>query len=77
MVFPSASRTKVALFATLGAVGCATPQSDTTTVESKESRAGMFLHGQVRQDKPRPFTHPAGAHLQYFGGRIVSNIQVV
>jgi hypothetical protein len=77
MVFPSASRTKVALFATLGAVGCATPQSETATVESKESRAGMFLHGQLRQSKPGPFSHPAGAHLQYFGGRIVSNIQVV
>jgi N-acetylneuraminic acid mutarotase len=77
MVFPSASRTKVALFATLGAVGCATPQSDTGTVESKESRAGMFLHGQARQTKPGVFSHPPGAHLQYFGGRIVSNIQVV
>ena len=37
----------------------------------------MFLHGQARQEKPSPFTHPAGAHLQYFGGRIMSNIQVV
>lgn len=77
MVFPSASRTMVAAFATFGAVSCATPQSDTSTVESNESRAGMFLHGQARQTKPGPFSHPAGAHLQYFGGRIVSNIQVV
>ncbi len=77
MVFPSASRTKVALFATLGAVGCATPQSDTATGESQQSQAGMFLHGQARVTKPSPDSHPAGAHLQYFGGRIVSNMQVV
>jgi hypothetical protein len=37
----------------------------------------MFLHGQARQAGPTPDSHPAGAHLQYFGGRIVSNIQVV
>ena len=78
MVFPSVSRTKVAVFATLGAVSCATPQSDTSTAETKESQAGMYLkHGQARQTSPSPDSHPAGAHLQYFGGRIVSNIQVV
>jgi len=77
MVFPSASRTKVALFATLGAVGCATPQSDTATAESKQSQAGMFLHGQLRHAKPSQDSHPAGAHRQYFDGRVVSNIQVV
>jgi hypothetical protein len=38
----------------------------------------MYLkHGQARQTSPSPDSHPAGAHLQYFGGRIVSNIQVV
>jgi hypothetical protein len=77
MVSPSAPRTLVALFATLGAVSCATPQSDTTTVEGKESQAGMFLHGQLQQNTPKPLSAPPGAHLQYFGGRIVSNLQVV
>jgi hypothetical protein len=33
--------------------------------------------GQDRQTKPSQASHPAGAHLQYFGGRIVSNMQVV
>jgi len=77
MVLSSPSRTMVAVFATLGAVSCATPQSDTATVESKESQAGMFLHGQLQRNTPSPLSAPPGAHLQYFGGRIVSNIQVV
>src|SRR5262249_49947528 len=83
MVFPSVSRTMVAAFATLGAVSCATPQSDAPPVETQqsqagESQAGMFIkHGEDRQTTPGVFVHPAGAHLQYFGGRIVSNVQVV
>ncbi|HEX3765718.1 MAG TPA: kelch repeat-containing protein [Kofleriaceae bacterium] len=37
----------------------------------------MFLHGQLQQNTPSPRSAPPGAHLQYFGGRVVSNIQVV
>ncbi|HEY0482445.1 MAG TPA: kelch repeat-containing protein [Kofleriaceae bacterium] len=41
----------------------------------------MFLHGQQREANStrgaKPFSAPPGAHLQYFGGRIVSNVQVV
>jgi N-acetylneuraminic acid mutarotase len=40
----------------------------------------MFLHGQLREKEgaaPKPFSAPPGAHLVYFGGRIVSNIEVV
>jgi hypothetical protein len=85
MVFSSVSRTALAI-ATVGVVGCAAPDvsdppdihSAASNLTSKESRAGgMFLHGQVREDHPQPRSAPAGAHLQYFGGRIVSNIQVV
>lgn len=85
MVFSSVSRTKLAIFAMLGAVGCATPQPDTTEVVSvppnSDSHAKqMFFHGQLRQkegEAPKPFSAPPGAHLQYFGGRIMSNIDVV
>jgi hypothetical protein len=81
MVFSSVSRAALAI-ATVGIVGCTAPDApdtpDIQTVASKESRAGgMFLHGQLRRDNPAPFTAPAGAHLLYFGGRIVSNIEVV
>lgn len=85
MVFSSVSRTALAI-ATVGVVGCVAPDvpdppeihSAASSVTSKESRAGgMFLHGQAREDHPQPRSAPAGAHLQYFGGRIVSNIQVV
>ena len=90
MFFSSVSRTKLALIATLGAAGCTAPQPDTSqvaspdpagsTVPNKESRAAMFLHGQLREKEgaaPKPFSAPPGAHLVYFGGRIVSNIEVV
>src|SRR5262249_50677045 len=75
--------------ATLGAAGCTAPQPDSpevgnpipvgSTAPNKESHAAMFLHGQLREKEgaaPKPFLHPPGAHLQYFGGRIVSNIEV-
>lgn len=77
MVLSFESRTMLAALAMLGAVSCATPQSDTASVESKESQPGMLLHGQLQQNKPSPRSAPPGAHLQYFGGRIVSNLQVV
>src|SRR5262245_41329394 len=90
MFFSSVSRRKLAIIATLGAAGCTAPQPDTSQVASpdpvgstlpnKESRAAMFLHGQLREKEgaaPKPFTAPPGAHLVYFGGRIVSNIEVV
>src|SRR5215471_10890961 len=40
----------------------------------------MLLREQLRQQpgtQIKPDSAPPGAHLQYFGGRIVSNIQVV
>jgi hypothetical protein len=83
MLSPFVSRTAFAAALTLGAVNCSTsePQeSESPAVATLGPRNGMFLHEQVRQPKSaeiKPFTAPAGAHLQYFGGRIVSNIQVV
>lgn len=84
MVLHGVSRVALAAaLATLGAVGCGS-QPDESPDESKavswETRGGMFLHGQVRDTTAkdaRTFSAPPGAHLSYFGGRIVSNAQVV
>jgi hypothetical protein len=82
MFSPHVSRTAFAAALTLGAVNCASPpqESEEPKVNALETRNGMFLHQQVREPKDaqiKPFSAPPGAHLQYFGGRIVSNIQVV
>jgi hypothetical protein len=84
MVSRIVSRTTVAAALTLGAMNCTTSDTDessgTTAIPGGDVRAGMFLHGQLRQKQGaelRPFSAPPGAHLSYFGGRIVSNIQVV
>ena len=90
MFFLSVSRRKLALIATLGAAGCTAPQLETSavaslepvrsTVPNKESLAAMFLYGQLREKEgqaPKPPSAPPGAHLVYFGGRIVPNIVVV
>jgi hypothetical protein len=87
---PLVSRWTFAAVATVGAVGCANTQPDTpeatneATNEAPTAGTGstkaMFLHGQARLkpgESVKPFSHPPGAHLQYFGGRIVSNISVV
>lgn len=86
MGFPLSSRLTFAAAATIGAVGCANTQPDAPEATSEVTKAvtggpkGMFLHGQQRLapgESVKPFSHPPGAHLQYFGGRIVSNAQVV
>jgi N-acetylneuraminic acid mutarotase len=79
MVFPWVSRSTFAMVATVGAVSCSTSPPD-TSITGAATTKGMFLHQQQREAnpaKPTPFSAPPGAHLQYFGGRIVSNIQVV
>jgi hypothetical protein len=81
MVLSSVSRSAFAMAATLGVASCSTSPPDSAEVASPELRKGMFLHGQQREANStkavKPFSAPPGAHLQYFGGRIVSNIQVV
>src|SRR5262249_41223238 len=79
MVSSHVPRIAFAALSSFGIAGCAVSQPDESATTSRETTAGMFLHGQVRETKGKPgvFSHPPGAHLQYFGGRIVSNIEVV
>src|SRR5690348_2210863 len=83
MVHHGVSRIALAGVATFGALGCGSqPEQspDESQTVSWETRGGMFLHGQARDTKAqdaRTCSAPPGAHLTYFGGRIVSNIQVV
>lgn len=81
MVFPWVSRTAFAMGAALGAINCSTSPPEASEVTGAATTKGMFLHGQQREangtQQPKPLSAPPGAHLQYFGGRIVSNIQVV
>src|SRR6185295_10454699 len=82
MVF-SLSRTRLAAIAMLGAAGCSTPPSEPAPSEPPPAGTpplpgrAMYLHGQRKAPAAPPAFAPPGAHLQYLGGRIVSNIQVV
>src|SRR5664279_3822693 len=46
---------------------------------SKQFLRGQYLNGHISKHGVflSPFSAPAGAHLTYFGGRVVSNMQVV
>src|ERR1043165_9989586 len=77
MVHHGVLRTGLAALATLAAVGCGS-QPDQSPDESRavswETRGGIYLHGQARDTRSkeaRVFSAPPGAHLTYFGGRIV------
>ena len=64
--------------ATSGAAACASPHGG--EVSATSDRAPVALPGQLKIDAgaaPRAASAPFGAHLQYFGGKVVSNIQVV
>src|SRR5262245_37906167 len=81
MVF-SLSRTRLAAIAMLGAAGCSAPPSEPPPSEPPQAEPplpgrAMYLHGQRKATNPAPAFAPPGAHLQYLGGRIVSNVQVV
>ncbi len=64
--------------ATLALVGCggALPAD---SPNQQELRYGSRVHKMPVRDSsaPIPYTAPAGAHLTYYGGRVVSNMQVV
>ena len=65
----------------LAFAGCAGrdgPVSEGAATTSQAVSAPL-LHGQATHDPsaPQAFTAPAGAHLTYMGGRVVSNMQVV
>jgi hypothetical protein len=65
-------------FAGCGAPGSVVP-GDNTVAGPRGHEPSATLHGQPWRDpnERTPFTAPAGAHLTYFGGRVVSNIRVV
>jgi subtilisin-like proprotein convertase family protein len=60
---------------------CVGVEGDNTDLadEQQSVAAGSGWHGQPWRDPNavQPFAAPAGAHLTYFGGRVVSNTQVV
>ena len=62
----------------LAAVGCSRSQP-AKPADAKLGDTGL-LHGQLQREKGasvRPDSAPPGAHMSYFGGRVVSNAQVV
>ncbi|HEX6838757.1 MAG TPA: hypothetical protein VF334_19400, partial [Polyangia bacterium] len=62
----------------LAAVGCSRSQPARSAGATLGDTA--LLHGQLQRDKGakvHPDSAPPGAHLSYFGGRVVSNAQVV
>src|SRR5436190_19076845 len=71
-------RSTCAIGLVLGAASCSDPQPDEAATSQKDS-SGLHFPGQVRdtEGQPQSTSAPFGAHLQYFGGRVVSNIQVV
>ena len=85
-VIGSASFSTIAAFALATITGCTAPKDPGGPTEiggvtpPTPSRAQLPLqHGQAL-DNPsqiKALSAPAGAHLAYFGGRVVSNIQVV
>ncbi|HET7503739.1 MAG TPA: hypothetical protein VFK02_22115, partial [Kofleriaceae bacterium] len=80
MFSPFVSRAALAAALAVGALNCTAPPAEESVASSWETRGGMFLHGQAREklgSEVKTTSAPPGAHLIYFGGRIVSNIQVV
>ena len=77
------SRTRIvlAVVTMLGAVGCSRSQpGEQRTASLKSQTGGLLLHGQLQTPKGsslRQGSAPPGAHLTYFGGRVVSHAQVV
>jgi hypothetical protein len=76
------------LAAALGAVTLVLTTGCTAHKDVGETQSGLsdnprgmvpLQHGQTmsRPGQPTPFSAPAGAHLTYYGGRVVSNVQVV
>jgi hypothetical protein len=59
------------------AAGCTSPHEEATAQSAPQALKGGAFHGQKLQSSLTKVSAPFGAHLQYFGGRIVSNIQVV
>src|SRR5215831_17699265 len=62
----------------LGAAACSGSHPDEATAAREENDAVHFP-GELRepQGAAQNTSAPFGAHLEYFGGRVVSNIQVV
>ncbi|HET7784909.1 MAG TPA: hypothetical protein VFL36_02985, partial [Myxococcales bacterium] len=70
----------VPLLAALLAAGCGNGVPDTaTSASSQDVVLGTHVHKMPVRDAaaPAPAAAPAGAHLTYYGGRVVSSIQVV
>jgi len=80
MVLSSVSRTTSAVILAAGAIACSPPASDQPEAPRARAPRGAYAIGEPREPgAPRPHGSiaPDGAHLTYFGGRIVSNLQVV
>src|SRR5438046_10253573 len=77
---PLVTRLTFAAAATVGVVGCATQPDTSEATKAETTKPKGMLHGQAQMplgQEVKPFSHPPGAHLQYFGGRVVTNMQVV
>ncbi len=68
------------LLAALLAIGCGNGVSETdTSTSSQDVVLGTHVHKLPMRDAaaPVPAAAPAGAHLTYHGGRVISNVKVV
>ena len=85
-----ASWTTIATLLGMALLAAATPLNAQTAQPSHDAPPaaqsdsgflrGQYLAGHVWKGgvfNPRPDVHPAGAHLTYYGGRVISNAQVV
>ena len=67
------------LLATLFAIGCGAALPEQDNSGQANVRYGSRVHKMPRRESSSitPNSAPAGAHLTYYGGRVVSNMQVV
>ena len=80
----SATTVAVSLLLVLSLAGAAMAQSEEAAKPAPSSHVRMYQfqlkHGQDKQAGTRvgnPTAPPAGAQLTYYGGRVVSNMQVI
>jgi len=70
------------IFAALPVLAQVSPSADVSSAGTAQVHPGARIHGTPWRDSnaaagPIGFAAPAGAHLTYFGGPIISNVQVV
>lgn len=81
MIARSLSCAALAATAIAGAAGCSTPPSERSEARratTAQPTRGVFVHHRAGTGRAAEIrSAPPGAHLQYFGGRVLSNIDVV